>query len=321
APMDPEDLDGFQDDDGVPDPDNDGDGVCDPNPTIQKNLAAYRGVCKGKDLAPMDPEDLDGFQDDDGVPDPDNDGDGICDPNPVIQKNLSRYQKICSFRDLCPEDAEDIDNFEDNDGCPDPDNDLDGVCDDNPSIQKRRAQFKSYCLGVDRCPNQQETINGYKDDDGCPDQPAAKIKLSRNKIELFERVRISSRKVQIHRKSRAILRLFAVTLLRNPWIRKIRIEGHSAQRDSGERFLFQSLKWAEAVRKFLVAEGVSADRIAVMGFGGSRPLRANCETIRKRRARRSCRAANERLDFILVEAAFPKRDRVSTPHVLEGLWD
>ena len=53
CPDDPEDRDGFQDDDGCPDADNDGDGVPDMN-----------------DRCPTDPEDLDGYQDDDGCPEP-----------------------------------------------------------------------------------------------------------------------------------------------------------------------------------------------------------------------------------------------------------
>jgi OmpA-OmpF porin, OOP family len=58
----PEDKDGYLDDDGCPDPDNDADGIVD-----------------AKDTCPNAPEDLDGFQDDDGCPDPDNDGDQIAD--------------------------------------------------------------------------------------------------------------------------------------------------------------------------------------------------------------------------------------------------
>ncbi|MCA9489877.1 MAG: transporter, partial [Myxococcales bacterium] len=48
----PEDLDGFEDDDGCPDPDNDQDGIPDVS-----------------DSCPNDPEDFDGFQDQDGCPD------------------------------------------------------------------------------------------------------------------------------------------------------------------------------------------------------------------------------------------------------------
>jgi outer membrane protein OmpA-like peptidoglycan-associated protein len=95
CPDEPEDKDGFQDEDGCPDPDNDFDGIPDKD-----------------DKCPLEPEDKDGFQDEDGCPDPDNDGDGLSD-------------KV----DQCPNEPEDKDGFEDDDGCPDPDNDKDGVLD------------------------------------------------------------------------------------------------------------------------------------------------------------------------------------------------
>jgi outer membrane protein OmpA-like peptidoglycan-associated protein len=81
----PEDKDGFQDDDGCPDPDNDKDGLPD-----------------SLDKCPNDPEDKDGFEDDDGCPDMDNDGDGFPDA-----------------KDKCPNDPETVNGFEDDDGCPD----------------------------------------------------------------------------------------------------------------------------------------------------------------------------------------------------------
>lgn len=52
CPNEPEDKDGFQDDDGCPDPDNDGDGIPD-----------------AVDKCPNEPETVNGFQDDDGCPD------------------------------------------------------------------------------------------------------------------------------------------------------------------------------------------------------------------------------------------------------------
>jgi OOP family OmpA-OmpF porin len=93
CPKVPEDKDGYQDEDGCPEEDNDADGINDP-----------------VDKCPNDPEDRDGFQDEDGCPDDDNDGDGLSD-------------KI----DACPDQAEDKDGFEDDDGCPDCDDDKDGV--------------------------------------------------------------------------------------------------------------------------------------------------------------------------------------------------
>ena len=80
CPNDPEDKDGFEDDDGCPDPDNDKDGILD-----------------AKDKCPLEPEDKDGFQDEDGCPDPDNDKDGVPDAS-----------------DKCPNEPGPADN----NGCP-----------------------------------------------------------------------------------------------------------------------------------------------------------------------------------------------------------
>ena len=85
-PNDAEDMDGFADDDGCPEVDNDADGVPD-----------------ATDVCPTQSEDDDDFQDEDGCPEPDNDEDGIPDG-----------------LDRCPMDPEDRDGFEDEDGCPEP---------------------------------------------------------------------------------------------------------------------------------------------------------------------------------------------------------
>lgn len=81
----PEDFDGFQEEDGCPEPDNDQDHILDES-----------------DLCPNGPEDRDGVQDEDGCPDTDDDHDQIPD-----------------VRDLCPREPEDMDGREDADGCPD----------------------------------------------------------------------------------------------------------------------------------------------------------------------------------------------------------
>jgi outer membrane protein OmpA-like peptidoglycan-associated protein len=95
CPRDPEDHDGWEDEDGCPDPDNDMDGILDID-----------------DKCPDDAEDYDGDADEDGCPDIDRDGDGILDDD-----------------DKCPDEPEDVDGYKDMDGCPDPDNDMDGVPD------------------------------------------------------------------------------------------------------------------------------------------------------------------------------------------------
>ncbi len=114
-----EDKDGFEDEDGCPDPDNDKDGI----PDIT-------------DKCPNEPEDKDGFQDEDGCPDPDNDTDGIPDKT-----------------DKCPNEPEDKDGFEDADGCPDPDNDKDGVPDGKDKCPNDPGPPES-----DGCPKKYEHI-------------------------------------------------------------------------------------------------------------------------------------------------------------------
>ncbi len=170
----PEDKDGFQDEDGCPEPDDDGDGVLDAD-----------DQCRGE------PEDKDGFQDEDGCPEPDNDKDGIPDkddkcPNGAEDMDGFRDEDGCpdpdndvdgipDERDQCPNEPEDKDGFEDEDGCPEPDNDLDGVLD-----------------RLDKCPNDPETIDGIDDEDGCP-EPGAKPLVSIEKGKVVTTVALSFR--------------------------------------------------------------------------------------------------------------------------------
>ncbi|HEU5060730.1 MAG TPA: porin family protein, partial [Kofleriaceae bacterium] len=128
CPTEAEDKDGFEDDNGCPDPDNDGDGIADgqdqcPTEAETMNQIDDTDGCPEKDedgdgligtadQCPTEAEDKDGFEDENGCPDPDNDGDGIPDK-----------------MDKCPNEPEDKDGFQDEDGCPDLDNDNDKLPD------------------------------------------------------------------------------------------------------------------------------------------------------------------------------------------------
>ena len=121
CPTIPEDKDGFEDEDGCPDPDNDQDGIPD-NVNNCPNVA----------------EDKDGFQDNDGCPEADNDEDGILD---VVNK--------------CPNDPEDKDGFEDEDGCPDKDNDKDGIPDKEDLCPNEPETYNGYA-DDDGCPDAEQ---------------------------------------------------------------------------------------------------------------------------------------------------------------------
>lgn len=116
----PEDKDGFQDDDGCPEPDNDNDGILDqadkcPNDAgPMQNLGCPildkdgDGLNDDVDQCPNEPEDKDGFKDEDGCPDLDNDNDGSpddrddCpnDPGPAENKGCPRkYSLVAVTKD------------------------------------------------------------------------------------------------------------------------------------------------------------------------------------------------------------------------------
>jgi large repetitive protein len=280
CPDDPEDKDEFEDKDGCPDPDNDQDKILDVS-----------------DSCPNDAEDEDGFQDTDGCPDPDNDADKILDVDdkcPMEPEVYNSYKDAdgCPDEipdtdgdglkdpdDKCPTDAEDKDGFEDEDGCPDVDNDKDGILD-----------------VTDRCPMQPETMNEFEDEDGCPDTKPAKpvlVKITREKIEILQKVFFATNKAKIKRRSYELLNQVAGVLVRHPYIKKIQVEGHtdSKGRDSYNKKLSQ--KRAEAVQKYLIGQGVEEERLVAEGFGEEQPIDDN--------GTKDGRANNRRVEFKIVE--------------------
>lgn len=138
CPSDPEDLDGFEDEDGCPENDNDGDTVLD-----------------ALDDCDDEPEDLDGFEDWDGCPELDNDEDGLEDEV-----------------DACP----DLAGPPENQGCPDRDGD--GVVDPEDACPDEVGDGPDGCVldtdgdglpdARDACP----TEAGPEASAGCPEVEA-----------------------------------------------------------------------------------------------------------------------------------------------------
>lgn len=241
-----EDFDGFEDQDGAPDPDNDHDGIMDLT-----------------DGAPLEPEDQDGFRDGDGIPDPDNDGDGIED---------SRDQCPGTDKDLAT--VEDMDGFQDDDGCPDSDNDNDGIADTE-----------------DQCPNEAETPNDYQDEDGCPDEKP-EIAVEAGQAIVLEGVTFNSGSAELTPNSRIILNKVVQTMKENPQI-EVEIRGYTDNTGSNAANMRISLQRADAVKSYLVQNGIDAFRITTRGFGPANPVASN-DT-------REGRARNRRIEFYRIK--------------------
>ncbi|TPV92674.1 MAG: OmpA family protein [Myxococcales bacterium FL481] len=235
CPEEPEDFDNFEDGDGCPDRDNDGDGVLDADQLIGGKWTTNdrKGELDCRDEA----EDKDGFEDEDGCPDLDNDQDGVPDAT-----------------DKCPDDPEDHDQFEDENGCPDPDNDQDNI----PDVR-------------DKCPLQPEDYDGDKDDDGCPD---LKAKLDGCKITLGEKVYFKFNKWNIDKRSDELLADVATILKTFPEIR-VEIGGHTDSKGSNSYNKKLSQKRVNSVLGRLRTLGIDAGRMSAVGYGESRPVDTN----------------------------------------------
>jgi len=281
CPDQPEDRDGFQDEDGCPDLDNDNDGIPDSKDNCPNVKGTWErqgcpadgdsdgdGVPDSQDKCPNDAEDIDGFEDDDGCPDFDNDKDGIPD-----------------HLDQCPNEPEDKDGFEDNDGCPDLDNDNDRIPDK-----------------LDKCPTEPETYNGVEDEDGCPDAEKSRIRLTKGKIEILDKVYFDTGKTTIKPVSFPILDQVMAALKGNPQLELVEIQGHADERGNDAANLRLTQGRVQSVKEYLVKGGVDASRLIAQGYGETRPL---CNEHNE-----ACWEQNRRVEFVILK---PAADGASAP--------
>ena len=309
CPLQPEDLDGFQDADGCPDLDHDGDGVLEPH-----------------DRCLDEREDRDGWEDSDGCPDPDNDGDGIPDGE-----------------DACPDEAEDEDGFEDSDGCPDRDNDGDGVPDRADACPNEPEDMDGYedsdgCPdafhdrdrdGVgdaeDKCPDEPETINGNEDEDGCPDRGIRRVEVTLEAIRILDKVFFATGRAVIKRRSHSLLNQVAQVIRASQRVRLLEVAGHTDDVGNDEDNQALSQARAEAVMAYLLKRGVEPERLQARGYGETKPLEDVSEWLVSRgskrkhaRAIRSARANNRRVEFRILEQQRTKTVEVEVDEPSSG---
>ncbi len=286
CPDDPEDFDDFEDSDGCPEPDNDLDGILDVDdkcPLEPEDKDGFEdedgcpegnkldrdgdGILDDVDKCPDDPEDKDQFEDEDGCPDEDNDQDGILDVD-----------------DLCPDDPEDKDGFKDQDGCPDTDNDGDRILDKDDQCPGKDGEAPE---------DTKETYNGVDDEDGCPDR--GRVVVTDTKIEILDKVYFEFNRAVIKKQSFPILDAVAATLIGNPDIQKIEIQGHTDERGSAAYNRSLSGKRVAAVKRYLERKGVAGDRLESQGYGEDKPVDT--------RHNEQAWAKNRRVEFLILKRA------------------
>ena len=321
CPDEAEDKDGFEDEDGCPDPDNDGDGVLDADDRCPNTPGAVGnqgcpaedrdgdGIPDHKDRCPDDPEDKDGFQDEDGCPDPDNDGDGLVDNVDKCPNEAGPLETggcpikdtdgdgLPDHQDKCPMEAGPVENG----GCPDTDRDGDGIidrldkCPDQFGVAEQQGcpdpdrDGDGIVDRLDKCPDE----FGIEAEGGCPKKYKTVV-VKKDRIEITQQIKFKTGSHQIIGKdSQQVLDDVAAALTDNPQIKKIRIEGHTDSVGADAMNLRLSQRRADAVMAALIKRGIDPGRMEAVGFGEARPIASN-GTARGR-------AENRRTEFNIVE--------------------
>jgi outer membrane protein OmpA-like peptidoglycan-associated protein len=216
-------------------------------------------------------------------------------PPPVEAPRDSDGDGIDDAHDKCPHEAEDRDGWDDDDGCPDPDNDEDGIPD-----TEDRCPVVAGVASAKGCPDRDGDTVG-DDDDRCPDVagdpaqqgcPAPKlIVVKDDKIELKQKIHFATGQAKILSDSFPLLGEITEALRSRPKV-KVRIEGHTDARGSAKLNTKLSNARAEAVRAYLVAQGIDGARLTAVGFGPSQPIADNRTS--------SGREQNRRVEFFLL---------------------
>lgn len=243
-------------------PDKDGDGIrdidddCPDNPGPEKYKGCpdtdNDGIIDIKDACPKDAGSVE-FQ---GCPDKDKDG-------------------LFDFVDECPE----VPGPKENKGCPWPDTDGDGLLDKNDECPTNPGPKENK-----GCPYKDSDGDGLLDkDDDCVNTPGPKSNkgcpvIEKEIIEVlktaFDNLEFETAKDIIKDPSKPSLDELAEVLKKKPtW--KLQISGHTDNVGDDNGNLVLSKKRAEALRNYLVLNGVEDVRMIVLYFGETKPIANN----------------------------------------------
>ncbi len=313
------------DKDGCP-LDTDGDGVadyldqCPETPVAAYNYIDANGcptdtdgdkVPDYLDQCPNTPAEAYGKVDSVGCP-LDTDGDGVADyldkcPDTPTEANRAVDSAGClldadndgvpDYLDQCPNTPAEAYGKVDAVGCP-LDTDGDGVadyldeCPDTPAEAKRFVDDKGCMLDsdndsvpdyLDQCPH----LAGIVENNGCP---AVKKEVRTLLTKAMKGIQFETGNAVIKKESYAILDLVATIFIENPTYR-VEVQGHTDNVGDPAKNLTLSENRANAVRDYLIAQGVPAEQLTAKGYGDTMPIADN--------STQAGQAENRRVEFAI----------------------
>lgn len=115
-------------------------------------------------------------------------------------------------------------------------------------------------------------------------EPAApRARLSGDRIEITERVYFALNEARLLPASRPLLDDVAQVLREHSEIARLRVEGHTDSRGPARFNAELSADRAQAVRDYLIRQGVEPERLDARGYGSARPLSSDPEAEENRR--------------------------------------
>ena len=304
---------GLTDETGCP-IDSDGDGVpdyldeCPNTPVEARGLVDEKGceldtdgdgVPDWRDECPGTPEEAKGYVDAFGCL-LDTDGDGVPD-----------------YLDECPNTPAEARGLVDEKGCP-VDSDSDGVpdyldeCPNTPAeargyVDEKGCEIDTDEDGVpdwcDKCPN----VAGSAQNKGCPE---VKREVRTLLTKAMQGIAFETGKATIKKSSYTLLNQIAKTFIENKDF-QIEVQGHTDNVGKAAVNKALSEKRANAVRDYLIKQGVPAERITAKGYGDEVPIADN--------KTKAGRAKNRRVEFnitfeqITIETILEHADTTSEP--------
>jgi len=118
------------------------------------------------------------------------------------------------------------------------------------------------------------------------------VMIKADRLEILDKVLFETNRDVIKSQSYALLNNVGFVLSKHPEIPVIRVEGHTDDQGDDAHNLDLSNRRAMAVVKYLIAQGIGAERLIPAGFGETQPIQPNKTP--------TGRAANRRVEFRIV---------------------
>ncbi|MGH7281941.1 MAG: OmpA family protein [Polyangiaceae bacterium] len=131
------------------------------------------------------------------------------------------------------------------------------------------------------------------------------VDVAKDEIKIKQQIQFATDSAAILPESLELMTEIADAFVRNPWIKRVEVQGHTDNTGTPDHNKILSEQRADAVREWLVAHGVSADRLVSRGYGQTKPLVPNVTTANK--------AKNRRVQFIILDKDTPPAAETKTP--------